>query len=135
MPERKLVGPEVTSFGVVPIREDGVAGPDGSNVETAVGVFDKQIVFGTSIVGFISISSHEHIRTWTKHSGQYSRIRCIVRVRDIKSRVYKRNEATAFRVQLVQEFLTILVRPMGLIVLEVTVTTHVVDIDPDICAR
>lgn len=67
--------------------------------------------------------------------GKYLRIRCIVRVWDIQSRVYERNEATSFRVQLVEEFLAILVRPVGLLVIEITVTTHVVDIDPDICAR
>lgn len=39
---------------MVPVREDGIAGPDGADVEAAVGVFEEEVVCGAAIVGWIA---------------------------------------------------------------------------------
>lgn len=59
-----------------------------------------------------------------------SRIRRIVRVGDIKSRVDDRDIVTATLVQPLQEFLSLAVRETNGIIVEITPSLHVIDVVP-----
>lgn len=113
---------------MVPVREDGVAGPDGADVETAVGVFEEEVVCGAAVIGWVA----ELLVCCMMGKGEGgSRIRCIVGVGDVEGRVDERDEAAATGVQLVEEFLALFVGPVGLFVVKVAVSVHVIDINPD----
>lgn len=132
MPERQLVGPEVAGFGMMPVGEDGVTGPDRADVQAAVGVLEEEVVCRAAVVCWVSVIMS------TLHSGidvKDLRIGRIVRIRDVESRIHERNEATTTFVQLVEEPLALFVGPIGFVVVKVTVTVHVIDINPGQLAR
>lgn len=39
---------------MVPVGEDGVAGPNGADIEAAVGVFEEEVICGAAVVGWVA---------------------------------------------------------------------------------
>lgn len=54
MPRHDLIRPKLTGLGMMPVGEDGVARPDSADVEAAIRVLQKDIVFSASSVCVIS---------------------------------------------------------------------------------
>lgn len=66
MPEGELVGPEIGRFGVMPVGENGIARPDGTDVEAAIGILEEEVVCRASVVGFISVDGQSPGLTQSK---------------------------------------------------------------------
>ena len=49
-----LICPEFVGLGVVPVREDGISGPDSSNVLASIGVLQEDVVLVSPGVGIIA---------------------------------------------------------------------------------
>lgn len=91
MPDGELVGPEIGRFGVMPVWENGVAGPDGTDVAAAIGILEEEVVCRASVVGFVSVDGQSPGLTQSKVLTHLK----FVGVRNIKSRVNERNKATS----------------------------------------
>lgn len=88
-----LVSPELVRFGVVPVREDGITRPDGSNILASIRVLQEDIVLVSPGVGIITESIlARHWRNMRRT--QNLRIRCVSGIWDVNSGIYNGNVMT-----------------------------------------
>lgn len=126
----KFVGPEFTSLGMVPVSEDSIARPDSSNVNAAIGVLEPNIIGATSRVGIISKSRQQSVFGQKTATSGCLRVGCILRIRDVERCIHYRDVMAATFVQSVKEFLALIVWITILVIVEIAVTMHVINIIP-----
>lgn len=126
MPCDKLVDPEISCVGVVPVGVDGIPRPHCPDVDAAVWILEPNIGFGPAGERFVS----GYVNTGLPPRWNDLRIRLIVWVGVVESRVHDRDVVTTTPVKLVQEDLGVVVRIAILVIIEIPVAMHIIDVVP-----
>lgn len=130
MPGNNFVRPEIACLRIVPVGEDSVAGPDSANVLASIGIFQEDVILVSAGVGIIT--EYNSALCLLDRFGNL-RVRGVLRVWNVDSRIYNGNITTATAVQFVYELLTLSVWITMLIIVKVTVTMHIINVIPSPC--
>jgi hypothetical protein len=99
VPGHDFVRPEITCLRVVPVGEDSVARPYSANVFASIGILQEDVILVSAGVGIIA--GYESARFSAGQAQGNLRIRGILGVWNVDSRVYNWNIMTATAVQLI----------------------------------